>query len=373
MAIETKYIYSPDHSGVLAWLNENAVPEYFDKVEADTTTASTVNCYVGDLILLKMTVVSYGTRYTITNAAGSERTVNNTYQGAYVNYGYKCKGGLALAIGIETQSAFVGLFITKDTAGNTTIVAGSSAVGSFASAATATAAVDMVTKSLSFSQTTGEATTIVPFACGNAAGECRYTPNAFYMPTVQTQAAGRLVIDGVEYISNGVWALKDEEIGGGGASGDYASKAEFNTLKNAVNAHTSDTDNPHKVTAAQVPLAAEGITAGNVQAAFTELAEFVAASKNSAFGIGETIVESGDLNLLTTPGVYYSPTATITATLLNCPTKAYAFRLETKIVIPGRYLQMLYPNSAGVFYMRSYLTAGWSNWYKFSGEELVTE
>lgn len=371
MAIETKYIYSPDHSGVLAWLQENAVPEYFDKVEADAETASTVNCYVGDLVLLKMHVVSYGTRYTVRNAAGSERTANNTYQGAYVNYGYKCKGGLALTIGIEAQSAFLGLFITKDSAGNTTIIVGNSSVGSYSSSAAATAAVDRVMKYLSFSQTTGEATTLVPFACGNSPGECRYTPNAFYMTTVQTQAMGRLVIDGVEYLSNGVWALKDEEIGGG-ASGDYASKTEFNTLKTAVNAHTSDTDNPHKVTAEQIALAAEGITAGNVQAAFTELAESVAASGNG-FGIGETIVESGDLNLLTTPGVYYSPTATITATLLNCPTKAYAFRLETKIVIPGRYLQMLYPNSAGVFYMRSYLTAGWSNWYKFSGEEQVTE
>lgn len=373
MAIETKYIYSPDHSGVVAWLQENAVPEYFDKVEADATTASTVNCYVGDLVLLKMTVVSYGTQYTVRNAAGSERTANNTYQGAYVNYGYKCKGGLALTIGIEAQSAFLGLFITKDSAGNTTIIVGNSSVGSYSSSAAATAAVDRVMKYLSFSQTTGEATTLVPFACGNSPGECRYTPNAFYMTTVQTQAMGRLVIDGVEYLSNGVWALKDEEIGGGGASGDYASKAEFNTLKNAVNAHTSDTDNPHKVTAEQIALAAEGITASNVQAAFTELAESVAASGNSAFGIGKTIVEGGDLNLLTTPGVYYSPTAAITATLLNSPTKAYGFRLEVKAVISGRYLQILYPNSAGVFYMRSYLTAGWSNWYKFSGEEQVTE
>lgn len=89
-------------------------------------------------------------------------------------------------------------------------------------------------------------------------------------------------------------------------------------------------------------------------------------------GIGDTIEEGADLNSLTKAGVYCSPSAATTATLVNSPTKAYAFRLEVKVIMSGRYLQILYPNVAGVFYIRNYLAAGWSSWYKFSGEEQTT-
>ena len=211
MAIETTYIYSVDHSGVLAWLQENAVPRYFDRVEADETTTTTVNCYVGDTVLLQISNATKSV-YTITTAAGTSSTVNNTLTGGYVNYGYKTACGLALAIGLETSGAYIGLFITKDSAGNTAIIVGTSAIGNFSGSVKAISAPDVKSLPVSFTQATGAAATILaPFLCGCAEGECRHTPDAFYMPVVQYSGiSGTIVIDGVRYLTNSVWALRDE-------------------------------------------------------------------------------------------------------------------------------------------------------------------
>lgn len=90
------------------------------------------------------------------------------------------------------------------------------------------------------------------------------------------------------------------------------------------------------------------------------------------FKTGEQIAENTDLNNIKELGVYFSPTAAISETLLNAPTKAYGFRLEVREIISNtRIAQWLYPNAKGVFYTRNLLTAGWSNWYKFSGEEII--
>lgn len=97
----------------------------------------------------------------------------------------------------------------------------------------------------------------------------------------------------------------------------------------------------------------------------------LASLRGETFGLGVTIPEAADLDTYTTPGRYCSPTASRTATLANSPTSAYGFSLEIKTVVGGRFVQILIPNTAGVFYMRSYLSAGWSNWFKYSGEEII--
>lgn len=89
------------------------------------------------------------------------------------------------------------------------------------------------------------------------------------------------------------------------------------------------------------------------------------------FSKGATIPESADLNDYTETGVYNSPTGTNSATLANSPTKVYGFRLEVRDIIINRHIQIVYPNSGGVFFMRNFLSTGWSSWYKFSGEEII--
>lgn len=139
----------------------------------------------------------------------------------------------------------------------------------------------------------------------------------------------------------------------------------------AALAHYLAANNPHNVTAEQVPVSVEGITAETVQAALLELLETITALRSETFGLGVTIPEAADLNDYTTPGRYCSPTAARTATLANSPTSAYGFSLEVKTVVGGRFVQILTPNAAGVYYMRSYLSAGWSSWFKFVGEEMT--
>lgn len=136
----------------------------------------------------------------------------------------------------------------------------------------------------------------------------------------------------------------------------------------AALAHYLAANNPHNVTAEQVSVSAEGITADNVSAA---LLEVLAVTKIQTLSKGTAIPEGADLDTYTTPGVFHSPTGARSATLVNSPTKAYGFRLEVREIISGRYMQIVYPNAGGVFYIRNFLSAGWSNWFKFAGEEII--
>ena len=107
--------------------------------------------------------------------------------------------------------------------------------------------------------------------------------------------------------------------------------------------------------------------AGETLAALVALAAW----EQHSLSRGTAIPEGADLDTYTTPGVFHSPTGARSATLVNSPTKAYGFRLEVREIISGRYMQIVYPNAGGVFYIRNFLSAGWSNWFKFAGEEII--
>lgn len=210
--IETTYIYSTDNSGLLAWLQTNAVPTYFDSVVADETTSSTFHCYVGEHELLTISIPNASkpsVGFTVTNAAGATNSCSHNYGGYYACYGYKCAGGLGISTG-KGSSENIPIFITKDSSGNTTVISCSTL--STQTIAYPVSCADVVTSLLSISTQPkiGAATTVVPFSCGNGDGEIRYTPNAFYMPTAQYSGIGKLMIEGVAYLSNGAWLLKDQ-------------------------------------------------------------------------------------------------------------------------------------------------------------------
>lgn len=215
MAIETTYIYSTDNSGVLTFLQEYAVPVYFDKVEADAETATTINCYVGDTVLLQFALNSNnGTLCYINTATGLQKTIVPASNSLTIVYAHKSANGLAFTWGLAaTVSSLPSLIITKDSDENTAIVTASktgnlSALNQSVAAVTAN---DMaiLAQALS-SRLTATVTTVVPFVCGCGAGECRYTPNAVYFPTAQYTDPGEIIVNGSRYLSNGYWALKDE-------------------------------------------------------------------------------------------------------------------------------------------------------------------
>lgn len=214
MAIETTYIYSTDNSGLLAWLQANAVPKYFDRVEADEETPSTIYCYIGSFCFVTISIVDGNYKdisFAISNKAGTTtKCSDGTTITYYAVYGYKTDLGLAIGVGSPSSATeFIPIVITKDSSGNTTVVS-SSAFNKPYDKISAITADDTVVNTVSYTQATdATATTIVPFVCG-CVSACRYTPNAFYMPTAQYSGIGKLMIDGVAYLSNGAWLLKDK-------------------------------------------------------------------------------------------------------------------------------------------------------------------
>lgn len=212
MAFETTNIFSIDNSGVLAYLQEHAVPTYFDKVEADTTTPTTVNCYVGSTVLLQINISSGKSTAVVNTNSGANKSIGNGTSGTYFCYAQKSKSGLALSLGTSTSfNTTPILIIAKDSDGNTVIVAASSASSStLGNKVSAVTAKDPIVINQDIGRVTANVTTVVPFVCGCGAGELRYTPSVVYFPTAQYTSAGEIIVNGSRYLSNGYWALKDE-------------------------------------------------------------------------------------------------------------------------------------------------------------------
>lgn len=85
---------------------------------------------------------------------------------------------------------------------------------------------------------------------------------------------------------------------------------------------------------------------------------------------GERIPDSADLNTLKTPGVYFSPSSSVTQSLTNCPMSTYGFVLATQLITgtDNNYIrQTVYGRPET--YVRLMLGADeWSNWYTFSDD-----
>jgi hypothetical protein len=95
------------------------------------------------------------------------------------------------------------------------------------------------------------------------------------------------------------------------------------------------------------------------------------------YGLGTIIPTGADLNNSTyfKPGVYRAPSNSVAESLLNCPVKR-GFRMEVKTTIyDGMAVRFIYPNAHsalfGTYYMQNVISDGVSNWYKFSGEEII--
>ena len=93
----------------------------------------------------------------------------------------------------------------------------------------------------------------------------------------------------------------------------------------------------------------------------------------SVYGLGTAITSGTDLNSLTTPGNYYSPSSSISVTLLNCPLPYNGFRLNVYLTSSSaRIEQELIPNVVDVqcheVYKRSIVSGTAGAWYKFVGE-----
>lgn len=247
MAISKKYLYSGDAAtsciNVAAYLQENAVPKYFDSVSVSDDGASVI-CTVGGAEFLRYTPGLYSSSedpgvFKITTKEGSVRSVTSSSASfSFVCYAFKCTNGIAFSPYVAGYLDLFSLVITKNNDGETTIISGSNFAYSSSNVSYMTtynlAAVSpsCVSPFNSFVLNRAEydLTTLVPFPCSGSMGNPAYTPNVFFMPQYQYDDVGILEINGNTYLSNGYWALLDLGTSGSGGTIDlsgYATAAEL--------------------------------------------------------------------------------------------------------------------------------------------------
>ncbi len=219
MAIERTYLYGSSTTTAAAklheYLNTNAVPTYFDRIELNSDT---VSCYVGEVELLKIKMFLNGSGNGVTITTENGETVNHGVGGtaAHFQYAYNCNNGISFAAALNSDVVFT---ITKDNAGNTTliydVVSGGNYLSTVKNSSSNKNQIYVVNKNCqsifykSFDCTNNgeQATMFCPLVVGDTKN---YTPNAFLMPYAEYTTQGTIDVDGCKYISNGIWCVKDE-------------------------------------------------------------------------------------------------------------------------------------------------------------------
>lgn len=230
MSITKTNIYSSTAAATNAtnlynYLLENAVPEYFDSVEI-SEEGTTISCYVGELEFLRLSLPLNATSdssFIVNTLSGESYSTMTPNAESYVQYVYKCKNGLSFKIrGMDNFT----ISIVKDNNGKTTIIF---PVSCYSSGYKLNLYTDYSTKNVNnptnrifvvsvdsdeisyisgVMKTGNNLTGIVPLPVTDNSD--KYTPNAYLIAYSQTATEGALNINGVNYLSNGQWCIKDE-------------------------------------------------------------------------------------------------------------------------------------------------------------------
>lgn len=197
------------------------VPKYFASVVYTDDTNTSVTCKDSDGNTIFSVAVDNG-NWTYTAYADSQNFISKTSSYAKPVYGYVCNNG-AMILGansaISDATGIRGSVVISKTNNNKTGFIISGALSSSASDLynnVATGVWGDVTPLISsysygLGVTNQTQTQMFPFVTHCALGEKSYFPNAFFIPVAQTRTVfGELVADGVSYVTNGYWAIKDE-------------------------------------------------------------------------------------------------------------------------------------------------------------------
>lgn len=211
------------------YLQQHAVPEYFASVTIDSENDDAVSCYDADgNLVLTFTPSGVGFFVTAYRSDGSSAVTeygaadsSSKNASCSINYVYQCTNGIMMHLyntGSNTYTRNGEFIITKNNHDETVIInaysggTNSTWSGAVTTSVKATAWTDVSPAStLTFHASAGNQTQLVPFCTDAAFNQTSYTPNAFYMPKGQhySMGYGKIEIDGVAYLSNGYWAIKD--------------------------------------------------------------------------------------------------------------------------------------------------------------------
>lgn len=289
MAITKEYIYSTTPttaaSNICTFLQQYAA-EYFDSFSLSEDGLS-VLCYVGSDLFLEITVgISSQSSVSFKNTA-----ITNSYNPW--TYGYACEGGVSFS-----NADGVALTITKDASGETVVIAAGNLDANIGITSTATVYVASPSSPASDTipvpnHTTSDGMTVVtPFVVPKAMPS--FTPNVSiltYSQHVSGTGSAVLDIDGTDWLSTGLWAVKDSANGGSGSAdmSAYALKSEVNT--EAQNRIAADTALQESITALDAKIEQKYIT----------------------------LVSGDDLNTITAQNRYRSPSGAVTKAIANVP------------------------------------------------------
>ena len=195
------------------------VPKYFASVVYTDNTSVTCKDSDGNTIF---TVAVDNGNWTYTAYADSQNFVSKTSSYAKPVYGYVCNNG-AMIVGavnaISDATGIRGSVVISKTNNDKTgfIISGalSSSVSDLYNNFVTGVWGDVTPLTSNYSYGSGVTnqtqTQMFPFVTHCALGEKSYFPNAFFIPVAQTRTVfGELVADGVSYVTNGYWAIKDE-------------------------------------------------------------------------------------------------------------------------------------------------------------------
>lgn len=197
------------------------VPKYFASVEYTDNNNTGITCKDSDGNTIFTVAVDNGS-WTYTAYADSQNFVSKTSSYAKPVYGYVCNNGAMIVCAnnaISDATGIRGSVVISKTNNDKTgfIISGalsSSASDLYNNVVTGVWG-DVIPLTSNYSYSSGVTnhtqTQMFPFVTHCALGQKSYFPNAFFIPVAQTRTVfGELVADGVSYVTNGYWAIKDE-------------------------------------------------------------------------------------------------------------------------------------------------------------------
>lgn len=223
MAITSTYINND--MTVLTTFLQQMVPEYFASVAySEASNAITIKD-ADDNIIFVIRYLSYpigyeltaycknGGSFTSTCATSTSAKVGNIQRAYLCNNGAligithgggAAYGAILIAKTNNNETAFVFTYATSGNWGNLTSFSKSACAVAFSD--------DEPIPSFSFYSNNRSQTLLVPFFTNPEIGKVSWTPNAGFLEAGQyySMGYGTLTLDGVNYLTNGYWAIKDE-------------------------------------------------------------------------------------------------------------------------------------------------------------------
>lgn len=201
MAI-TRTVINNDYSALQSFLQSSGL---FGSVELGTD-AVTMKDADGN------TLATIGTGITITAYSNATTSASATYYynvSQTIGYGYKCANGVLLSVTASGgKSAYI--LIAKTNNNKVAFVFSNAWNANTVFYCVAWGDADVSTFTVT-TKASGQ-TLMCPFCTNANMGETSYTPNAFWLPFGQYYniGYGTLTMNGVNYLTNGYWCIKDD-------------------------------------------------------------------------------------------------------------------------------------------------------------------